>query len=434
MSLSQTLSNRRAVVPLAALSLALVASACSSSSGPSASAGGNLVIADVQPFSGPDAAFGPEQNSGCLTAVKLINAGGGVLGHKLACQIVDTRGDPVDAVPAVQKLIALTTNLVGAVGPSSDEASATTPLLEAAHIPMFSNTGQSEYDHQVSPYFYRILAADDAGGYAFAAYAAKAGYTRVAAIFGDTISSQANVPTVIAGLKHLGIKLVLDQKLTQDQSSYLSEAAQLKAAKPQAVITETDPQTFATYLADLKQLSGGSILPFIGPIPTPQPVWYSAITKAIGKSAYAQYYRSVHQQTSSGGPAFSVWQHTLLGLTIPNPKQWLNDPYAQAPYDGANLIALAILAAHSTQPTVFNKYITRIANAGAGKVTVHSFAAGKAALAAGHQIHYAGLSDIFFNKYNNSTSGFVATKLGPGNSEQQVALLTATDLAKASGG
>jgi hypothetical protein len=83
---------------------------------------------------------------------------------------------------------------------------------------------------------------------------------------------------------------------------------------------------------------------------------------------------------------------------------------------------------------VFNKYIKRIAAPGPGKVTVHTFAAGKRALAAGHLIHYVGLYDIFFNQFNNSTSGFVVTERGPNNTEKQVALLSAADLAKASGG
>ena len=35
----------------------------------------------LNPFTGPDAAFGPEMNGGCVPAIRLINAGGGVLGQ-----------------------------------------------------------------------------------------------------------------------------------------------------------------------------------------------------------------------------------------------------------------------------------------------------------------------------------------------------------------
>ncbi len=51
--------------------------------------------------------------AGCIPAANLINQAGGVLGHQVQCIAVDTRGDPADAVPAAQKLIATTQNLMG---------------------------------------------------------------------------------------------------------------------------------------------------------------------------------------------------------------------------------------------------------------------------------------------------------------------------------
>lgn len=419
---------------------ALVLGQCLSSIGLSASgasglSGGSLVIANIQPFSGADAAFGPEQQAGCLTAVAQINSHGGVFGKSFTCQVVDTKGDPVDAIPAVEKEIALTSNLVGAIGPSSDEASAIVPVLNTARIPMFSNSGQKEFDKSPYKYFYRILAADDAGGYAFAAWCKKAGYTRVAAVFGNTVSSQANVPTLIAGLKHYHIQLVINQRIAQGQSSYQTEATQLLAAKPQVIVTETDPQSEATYLANVKQLNNGTALPFVGPIPASQPDWTAAISGAIGSSTYAAMYRSVHPFSTTSGVAFSTYQSTLLKQSIPKPKQWLNDPYAQNPYDGVTIMALAMLAAHSTKPAIYNADIVKVTDPGSGKVVVHTFAQGKAALAAGHQIQYSGVfADVVFNAFHNSTSGFAVTKVGPNKTEVSVGFVSSADIATASSG
>jgi ABC-type branched-subunit amino acid transport system substrate-binding protein len=64
---------------------------------------GPLAIGAFNPFSGADASFGPEMIGGCEPAVRLINQDGGVLGHKVNCQAVDTRGDPADAVPTPGK-------------------------------------------------------------------------------------------------------------------------------------------------------------------------------------------------------------------------------------------------------------------------------------------------------------------------------------------
>ena len=94
-----------------------------------------------------------------------------MLGHKINCQAVDTRGDPADAVPAASKMLATTTNLVGLLGPSADEAQATVPVINAAKIPMFADTGEAAFDRSKYTYFYRLTPADDVKGYALAQWA-----------------------------------------------------------------------------------------------------------------------------------------------------------------------------------------------------------------------------------------------------------------------
>ena len=108
---------RLAVTALGAALALLSVAACGSSGGAAAS---TLVVGEFNPFTGPDAAFGPEMNGGCVPAIRLINADGGVLGHHMSCVQEDTRGDPADAVPAAQKMMATETALVGVLGPSSD--------------------------------------------------------------------------------------------------------------------------------------------------------------------------------------------------------------------------------------------------------------------------------------------------------------------------
>ena len=176
---------RRLAVTALAAALALMSVAACSSSGGGSSPASTLVVGEFNPFTGPDAAFGPEMVGGCIPAINLINADGGVLGHKMSCVQEDTRGDPADAVPAAQKMMATETSLVGVLGPSSDEALATVPLLNNGHVPMFVDTGQAAFDHTTDSYFWRITPADDVKGYAMALWAHQAGYTRAAAVFGN---------------------------------------------------------------------------------------------------------------------------------------------------------------------------------------------------------------------------------------------------------
>src|ERR1700716_46652 len=100
------------------ISLAVVAALIAAAGGTTQSAPpktytGTLTFASFNPFTGPDASFGPEMAAVCITASNLINQSGGLLGHQTECIAVDTRGDPADAVPPAQKMLATKPNLVG---------------------------------------------------------------------------------------------------------------------------------------------------------------------------------------------------------------------------------------------------------------------------------------------------------------------------------
>src|SRR5215469_3162029 len=215
-------------------SAALLGAACSSSSSGPGSNGqpkGPLQIAIFESFSGANAAYGPEAAAGCYPAIRLINAAGGVLGLKFTCVPVDDKGDPADAVPAAQKLIASSTSLVGTLGVGSDVATTIMPLFEQAKIPVFSTTGQASFDKATFKYFWRNLAPDDAQGYAMAVAVQKLGYKKAAAVFGNDIAAQGTAPTAIKGMRKLGIHLVANQALALDQGSYRSEVQQLVTGK-----------------------------------------------------------------------------------------------------------------------------------------------------------------------------------------------------------
>jgi ABC-type branched-subunit amino acid transport system substrate-binding protein len=393
----------------AVLALTMI-SACAGA-GSSGSSHATLVVGEFNPFSGPDAAFGPEMVGGCVPAIRLINANGGVLGHKLSCVQEDTRGDPADAVPAAQKMMATETNLIGVLGPSSDEALATVPLLNQGPVPMFADTGQAAFDHSKYAYFWRITPADDVKGYALALWAHKAGYTRAAAVFGNDAGAQSDVPTLVQAFTKLGGTIVYNKPVALDQSSYRTEIENMLASHPQVIFTEVDPQTGATFLSELQQLHG--LMPVVGTEVTLLAPWLQAVNKAIGAAETAKYFEGMQPYAPPSGPAWQAYNGSLLASAsqVPKPAQWSPDPYSMTYYDAVNVTALAMITAKSTSPTVFNKDIMRVTEPGAGKTVVYTFAAGKAALQAGKQIQYVGAGGpIVFNQWHNSTGAFEAAK------------------------
>ncbi|MGH7642932.1 MAG: ABC transporter substrate-binding protein [Candidatus Dormibacteria bacterium] len=402
--MNRTLVSVALVATLAVSSFTLTLGASAASSGP-------LTVGEFTPFSGPDGAFGPELAAGCIPATKLINSDGGVLGHHMTCIEEDTRGDPADAVPAATKMIASVSNLIGALGPSSDEALATVPILNQAQVPMFVETGQAAFDHTGDKYFWRITPADDVKGYALALWAHQHGYTRAAAVFGSDVGSQSDVPTLLTAWKRLGGKMVVNQRIALDSSSYETEVEQLVSARPQVIFTEVDPQTGATYFSELQQLHG--LIPIIGTEVSLEGPWLKAVTGALGAGPMAKYVEGMQPYAPPTGTAWKIFNNALLASrsSVPSPGQWTADPYTMTFYDAVNVIALSILEAHSTSRSAYNKDVLKVTAPGAGKTVVYSFAAGKKALAAGKSIQYIGAGGpIVFNRWHNSTGAFEAAK------------------------
>lgn len=408
--------RRGVMLAVAVAAIAAMLTSCSGSNkggggGGSSAAPGPLVVGAFNPFSGPDASFGPEMMGGCIPAVNAINKAGGVLGHQMKCLESDTRGDPADAVPAANKLMATTTNLVGILGPSSDEALATVPLFNQGKIPMFVDTGQAVFDRSSYQYFWRITPADDVKGYALALWAHHLGFTRAAAVFGNDVGSQSDVPTLVKAFTKLGGTIVVNQKVALDQSSYRTEIEQVLAANPQVIFTEIDPQTAATYLSELQQLHG--LIPVIGTEVTLQAPWLKAVRGAIGSQAMATSFTGMQPYAPPSGPAWQAFNSALLASSsqVPNPGQWSTDPYSMTYYDGVNIMALAMIEAKSTDPSAFNADIIKVTAPGAGKTVVYTFAQGEQALKAGKQIQYVGAGGpIVFNQWHNSTGAFEAAR------------------------
>jgi len=427
-------ARRRATIGAAAI--AMLAAACSGGSGGGGTVGSHAPLTfDVAiAFTGPDAPFGPETLAGCVPAVKLINAAGGVLGHKFRCSSTNTQGDPADAVPAIDKMLATSSGLVGVLGPSSDEASAVVPILNSASIPMFPVTGQPSFDKSSYSYFWRTLPADDQLGYAMAAWGKLKGYSKVAALFANSVGGQAQVPGLVNGYKRLGMQVSPNLAIAEDQSSYRSEIEQILSAHPQAIFMETDPQTGATFMGELHNLTSRSI-PVVGDQVILEPSWIHAVSGSIGAASLKNNCVAIQPYAPPRGPGWSAYDQALLSSRsqVKNAPQYTADPYAMDPYDGAVIMALAMLQAHSVKTSVFNSHILDVTQPRNGAVVVHTFAQGKAALAAGHQIRYVGaMGPVDFNRYHNSTGGFDAVKCGI-NETTPVGVISAAQVAAAQG-
>lgn len=394
---------------------ALTACGSSSSSSTGSSGGsaskGALTITVFDPFSGPNAAFGPESMDPCLAATSLINADGGVLNHTLSCQAADNRGDPADAVLEAGKVVA-TAHPVLVLGPDTNTAPPTVPIFNSAHIPMFSTTGSSEFDRQTKyNYFWRLLPPDKDTGYALAIGAHDNGITNLASVFGDAATNQTNVAPLAAAFKHLGGTVGITVTLASGQGSYETEAARVAGAHPQAIATEADPQTDATFLSELHQQMSGKLPPIYGTSATQEPPWLSAVGKAIGAKKLASLQLVAVPYAPFSGPTYDAFKKALLATKASNPSQFSTDIFSLSAFDAVNVSSLCMIKTKSTQGSTYNSCIMTLTAPNASATVVHTFAEGKAALAQGKTIRYVGvIGPIVLNQYHSSPGEFAIVR------------------------
>jgi branched-chain amino acid transport system substrate-binding protein len=364
---------------------------------------GPLRFAVFAPFSGPDAVFGVHALPGATVGAYVINGAGGIMGRKVVVTHTDSRGDPADAVPALQQALATTSNLEAVLGPTSDEALATIPILRREGIPTFNQAGSFQLDALRSKWVYRILSSDTEDAVAMAYQAVKIDHAkRVALVFAADAGSQSMVPPLQAVLKKMNANVVASITLTPDQPSYRTEVLSLEAAKPDVILTETDDATAATLWSQMYQLSGLNIK-IVGSGPTAGQDYFQAVQQALGNNitSFQQVYSGVQfstLHTCATSVFLKAFQHVYPG---------------QQPvlghvnyYDTMLLIDFAMNMAKSFDPNKWVPMIRRITNAPPSAAKICTLAQGLKDIKLGKPFTYIGTKDsMFMNQSNTVTIG-----------------------------
>jgi ABC-type branched-subunit amino acid transport system substrate-binding protein len=367
--------------------------------------GSPIAIGIAQAFTGVYAIDGAGAGAGTAAAVGAINRAGGVLGRKFEYFDANTFGDPADSVPAVNQAIAVH-HVVGMIGPGGATIAADQPIMDRAHIPIMFEGGSTTFDSNTDPWLFRVEPSDDQEGAAIALYAYNKGYRKAAMVFSAIATAQTLVQPIEQEFRKLGGQIVGDVNLTPSQSSYSSEAVRLEATHPDVIFTQMEPTTGSVMITALEQLGG--VPPLIGTDQTAGSDFYKAITPAVA----AKYLVSVVGATSgsSGDAGFLSAYTAQFGKKTPIPA-------ANYAYDGANILALAIDEAKSTNGLAIQKAIKVISNPPG--VACSTYATCLTLLKAGKQIDYQGASGTMdFNSHNNTYGPFdvvASNKTGTGS-------------------
>ena len=403
------------------LALVLALAACGGATPTTSSGGGGPVTMGVLScFTGTLASLGQAMLQGAQVAQKAINDAGGILGRQLNLAHADTQCDEADSVPALRQLLA-TQDLVGIIGPETQEISADAPIITAAKIPDAFQGGSTLFDHNTNPWLWRDSPSDSQLGVAMALYAHKKGYQNAALLFYSDIAAQTFAAPITATWEKLGHKIVSNVTVAPDQTSYRTQVQQIINTHPDVIFTQTDAATAAVLFQNFKELDNLAI-PFVGTDVTGVDEYLKAITYPVANAHLTSIYGT--SVTGQAADAFNSVFAARFGTTT---QPLANANYA---YDAVISLALAVDKAGSTSGSAINAVMSAVTSPPGTQC--YTYKDCLSLVKAGTKINYDGASgDLNYNKYNNVFGPYGGFQVNLSGQEQQVMLLSASDLAAA---
>lgn len=412
--------SRSTVVMLASVAAAgLAVSACSSSGSGSGGSGGSVTFGVLHPFTGSYASVGEASLQGASVAEAEINANGGIMGGKqLKLVHADTLGDPVDAVPAANSMIARSSP-TAVVGPGGLEIGAIQPILDKDQIPFEFEGGDTAFDNTKDPMLWRDSPSDAQEGVAMAAYAISKGWKKAAFMMSSITTAQDFIPFIKDAYTKLGGTVVSNQTMTPGQTSYRSEALNVVQAHPQVIFSQVEPPTAAVMTQNLKEINNLAI-PIVASDTSAAAEWIKAVTPAV---AHKDIYSC--EGATATTPATPVF-NKFLKQAFPGKPALASANYS---YDATIALALAIDMAGSTDGPTFAPDIPKVTSP-PGKV-VYDYASAVKAIKAGQDINYEGASgSMDYNQFHNVYGPYELVQVDTSGNEHVVKTISASTLEK----
>ena len=351
-----------------------------------------------------------------------------ILGQQLNIQHADTQCDEADGAVAARQLLALN-NVVGIIGPETQEINAVSPIITSAKIPTQFQGGSTLFDKNADPYLWRDSPSDSQLGVAMALYAFNKGYKKADLVFYSDPAAQTLPPPITNTYKKLGGTIINNYVISAGQTSYLTTVRQVVADAPDVIFTQTDGATAAVLYQNFKQVNNLAI-PFVGTDVTGGDDYL----KAIGYKVAHDHLISVYGTSVSGAATDEF--NRVFALVVPGANQ---QPLANANYAYDSVIsqALAIDQAKSISGPDINAALATVSNPCSASTTTcsspgtkcYTYASCLTLIKAGTKIDFDGASGpLDYNSFHNTFGPYGAFQQDPTNGQQLVATLSAADL------
>ena len=328
------------------LSLAACGGSSESDESGSSDAGSEdpIVIGTISPNTGSLAAYGTGIITGVELAVEEINAAGGILGRQVEVITTDDQGDPTECLNAFNSLVAEGVGLI--IG--SATSGCTSAITEAANeeeICLLAPTATADSVTTEDDYIFRACYADSFQGAIAAAYAKKAGYTKVGVVYcAADVYSKGLYDSFSAACEGYGVEVAaVESTASLDVQDYTNQFAAMANAGVELVYAPFYYDVVGPYVIPQARAAGytGIIMGADGYDTTPDYVVEGADLSAFDNVYWTNHYYP--GDTAEIVQSFVTAYEAKFGSTP--------SAFAATGYDCMYMYKAAIEAAGSTDPS-----------------------------------------------------------------------------------
>jgi ABC-type branched-subunit amino acid transport system substrate-binding protein len=281
-------------------------------------------------------------------------------------------------------------------------------LFEEYKVPDFFSGGLTSLDRMTYKYVFRVNASDNLVSAAMALDAIHLGCTNAAVMFSNDENGLAELTPLVSQYKSLGGNPTTVE-FNPNSTTYLTEVSQAFANNPSCLILHANQNADGAIFSAMKQL-GDMRVPILGDLPGAT----TEMRDALGIADSVKYLYGFTGATVSS-PADTAFLSAYASVYGPIKTGQVINNTAYSYYDGTIIAALAMVAAHSTDPTVWVNDVTKVSNPPG--TPVYTYADGVKLLNEGKKINYEGAwGSEDFNQFHNVFSPYEVTRWNPDGS------------------
>lgn len=339
--------------------LALVGAACSTSDSSSSSGAGGSGSASGEPIligfpadlTTDWAYYDSPMQEGAQFAIDQINANGGVNGRPLELKTVDMRNDVAEGAKVTQQLIDDgAAYLIGTVG---DGILAEGQVACAANIPISTGLGTApSLVGDMGTCAYQLVMSDNIQAAVLAEYALAQGYQSAYVLGSNEIPYTKNLPTYFSdAFEHGGGTVVATDEYKIGAGDYSAVVTKIASVSP-APATIFTPMFIPDSVVFLRQLrQAGVTVPVLSTDGNGDVALLDAGAQAIDGFTFSN---SVC--TAEGDPKVQAFYDDYKAANGKDPSSYV----AVIGYDEVNMVAKAMEAAGSTDPTALEAQLSAL--------------------------------------------------------------------------